>query len=316
MTWSQENFAVSVIIPARNEGQRLVAATDSIVAGRSCRFPLQIVVVDDASSDDSCAAAANRYSWARDAVQVDVVRLPRWSGIPFARNAGASAARSEILFITDANVRFPRAWDLPIRRQIGPRRVLCATIGDSDSPFRGYGGTLHLPSMTYAWLRTPAAYGGYVPLAPCTGTILTAQLFHQAGAYDTAMPVYGAAEPEFSVRLWLSGGEIVVLPELILQHRFRPAAERRPFLDAISLLQLHNYLRFGLLYLDEPRVVQMLQYYGREAPRFLEKALQRVWAGDVWQRRDLLLRNLPARFHSFVTRFGLRDAYGQLAIEG
>jgi len=170
--------------------------------------------------------------------------------------------------------------------------------------------------MTYAWLRTPAAYGGYVPLAPCTGTILTAQLFHQAGAYDTAMPVYGAAEPEFSVRLWLSGGEIVVLPELILQHRFRPAAERRPFLDAISLLQLHNYLRFGLLYLDEPRVVQMLQYYGREAPRFLEKALQRVWAGDVWQRRDLLLRNLPARFHSFVTRFGLRDAYGQLAIEG
>jgi len=306
--------SVSVIIPVRNEGQRVQAAVASIVEGRSCAFPLQIVLVDDDSSDDSCTSLPNLYSWSRDHVQLDVIRLPRWSGIPYARNCGVSAARARILFITDANVRFPPGWDLPIREHIRPNRVLCATIANMDSPFRGYGGTLHIPSMGFDWLSTPTVFGGYVPLSPCTGTVLSTDLYRRAGGYDTGMPVYGAAEPEFSVRLWLSGAEIVCLPDLVLQHRFRPASERRPFLEAISGMQVHNYLRFGLLYMDRPRVLQLLQYYASTAPHTFEKALRQVWAGDVWHRRDVLQRSLPARFDFFVRRFGLRDALGQLAI--
>jgi len=305
--------AVSVIIPVRNEGRRVEAAVASIVEGRSRVFPLQIVLVDDDSSDGSCASLPNLYSWSLDHVQLDVIRLPRWSGIPYARNRGVCAARAGILFITDANVRFPPRWDLPIREHIRPNRVLCATIADMDSSFRGYGGTLHIPSMGFDWLGTPTAYGGYVPISPCTGTILSTDLCRRAGGYDTGMPVYGAAEPEFSVRLWLSGAEIVSLPDLVLQHRFRPASERRPFLEAIGAMQVHNYLRFGLLYLDPPRVLQMLQYYASAAPRIFEKALRRVWAGDVWNRRTLLQSRLPNDFSSFVRRFGIRDACGQLA---
>ncbi len=45
---------LSVVFPARNEGGRVKAAIDSIVAGRSEAFPLQIVVVDDASADGCC----------------------------------------------------------------------------------------------------------------------------------------------------------------------------------------------------------------------------------------------------------------------
>jgi len=307
--------SVSVIIPVRNEGHRVQAAVASIVEGRSCEFPLQIVIVDDDSSDGSCNLLTSPYSWSRNSVQVDVIRLRRWSGIPYARNVGAAAARADILFITDANVRFPARWDVLIRERIRPNRVLCATIADADSAFRGYGGTLHIPSMGFDWLRTPTVYGGYVPISPCAGTILPAELYRRTGGYDTGMPVYGAAEPEFSVRLWLSGGEIVTVPDLVLQHRFRPASERRPFIEAISLQQIHNYLRFGLLYLDWPRVLQMLRHYAATAPRLFEKALQRVWAGDVWNRRDMLQRSLPARFDFFVRRFGLRDARGQLAIQ-
>jgi hypothetical protein len=33
----------------------------------------------------------------------------------------------------------------------------------------------------------------------------------------------------------------------------------------------------------------------------------------VWQRRRLLEERLPSRFPSFVERFGIRDAFGQLA---
>jgi glycosyltransferase involved in cell wall biosynthesis len=297
---------VSVVIPVRNEGQRVQAAVTSIVKGRSCLFPLQIVLVDDASSDGSCVSLPTQYSWSHDYVQLDVVRLAHWSGIPYARNFGVSAARANILFITDANVLFPPDWDLHIREHLRPNRVLCATIADMHSSFRGYGGSLHMASMAFDWLRTPTVYGGYVPMSPCTGTILPAELFRRVGGYDTAMPIYGAAEPEFSVRLWLSGAEIVSVPNLVLQHRFRPASERRPFLEAIRIVQVHNYLRFGLLYLDRPSVSKLLQYYASTAPRVFEKALRRVWGGDVWNRRELLQRTLPAPFSSYVERFGLR----------
>jgi glycosyltransferase involved in cell wall biosynthesis len=303
-----ETAAVSVIIPTRNEGERLSVAISSIVQGRSCPFPLQIVVVDDDSSDGCCSSIAKLYSQARDNVRIEVTRLPRWSGIPYARNVGAGASRAGILFITDANVLFPPRWDLPIQRQIGPLRVLCATIADGGSSFRGYGGTLHLPSMGFSWLRSPTAYGGYVPLCPCTGTILSSELFRRAGGYDTAMPLYGAAEPEFSVRLWLSGAEIVSLPDLVLRHRFRPASERRPFLDAISALQVRNYLRFGLLYLDDPGVSRLFRYYAKTAPGFFDTALRQVWTGDTWRRRSVLQRRLPDSFESLVKRFGLNDA--------
>jgi glycosyltransferase involved in cell wall biosynthesis len=306
-----ENPSISVVIPARNEGSRIAGAIASIVSGRSRPFPLQIVVVDDNSADGSCRGLSGSYSWERDLVRVDVVGLPRWSGIPYARNVGAGAALGDILFITDANVRFPAGWDLHLRNRVSPRRALCATIADARSTVRGFGGMLQIPSMGFSWLNHPGVYGGFVPLAPCTGTILTAELFRRVGGYDTAMPVYGAAEPEFSVRLWLSGAEIVCLPDLVLEHRFKPPSERRAFLDAISSMQVGNYLRFGLLYLDQPLMRQVLDHYKVAEPRVFEKALKKVWMGDVWNRREVLRRNLPERFETFAARFGLTDTHGR-----
>jgi len=301
-----EKPSISVVMPARNEGCRIADAISSIIAGRSERFPLQIVVVDDQSSDGSCASLDASFSSARDLVRVDVVRLPRWSGIPYARNIGAEAARGEILFITDANVRFPLAWDVPVHNHISPMRALCATIADAGSAFRGYGGRLYLPAMRFAWLNDPLTFGGFVPLSPCTGTVLTKDLFRRTGGYDTAMPIYGAAEPEFSVRLWLSGAEIVCVPGLVLKHRFRPASERQPFLEAINFVQVCNYLRFSMLYLDQPMVRRVFRHYRSTNPQIFQQALRKVWAGDVWRRREVLRRTLPGRFESFAARFGIR----------
>jgi glycosyltransferase involved in cell wall biosynthesis len=302
---------VSVVIPVRNEGERLGAAIRSIVDNRSSRFPLQVVVVDDCSSDGCCASLREMYFRLDDNVEVLVIRLPRWSGVPYARNVGGLASRASTLFITDANILFPPHWDVPVRNRIAPNRALCATIADQNSSFRAYGGMLHLPSMGFNWLGDPTVFGGYAPLAPCAGTILPRELFRRLGGYDTAMPVYGAAEPEFSVRLWLSGAEIAHAPELVLKHWFRPSTERRPFLDTIRLVQVHNYLRFGLLYLDCHNSTRVVEHYAATAPEVTRQALQRVLAGDVWHRRNVLLRTLPLRFEAFLERFGFLDASGR-----
>jgi len=96
--------AVSVIIPARNEGANIAGVVESVLA--STYRDLEVIVVDDRSTDDT-ADVADAIA-ARDA-RVRVVRgadLPAgWYGKPWACVQGARAARGTILCFTDADTR-------------------------------------------------------------------------------------------------------------------------------------------------------------------------------------------------------------------
>ncbi|MEP6950689.1 MAG: glycosyltransferase [Ginsengibacter sp.] len=297
--------AISVIMPARNEGSRVAKAITSLASGRSTPFYMEFVIIDDASDDGCCEGLENLLTIERDVASVQVIRIDRWCGIPYARNLGASYARAPILFITDANVEARAGWDVPVFRDLRPGRALCATIADKNSPWRGYGCVLDLASMSINWLPDPHAFKGHVPVSPCTGTVIHSELFRRLGGYDTAMPVYGAAEPEFSVRFWLYGGEIISCPDLILFHRFRPPEERTPFLEQIEFLQTKNYLRFGLLYQDEKGIVRLLDHWSRAEPNHFSEALQQVEQGDVWERRRHLRESLSRDFAWYTQHFSL-----------
>ena len=251
---------ISVIIPVRNEGGRIAGAIRSIVAGRSCCFPLELVIIDDASTDGACENLEQLIEGSPE-TSLTVRRLVSWSGIPFARNRGAEIASYPIYFITDGNTRFPRNWDIPIWRYFSKRRILAATIADMASAFQGFGCQLMMPSMGVTWIPVPHAHGGYVPVSACTGTVIDRELFRQLGGYDETLPLYGAAEPELSVRAWLSGYEIVSVPELRVHHRFRPRAEADAWIASISPLLIRNYMRFACYYLPDDLLTHTCNYY-------------------------------------------------------
>jgi glycosyltransferase involved in cell wall biosynthesis len=295
---------ISVVIPVRNEGHRIHDAVESIVNGRSCQFGLEVVLVDDASDDECCLKLSTFDRLRSNRVDLRVVRLPQWSGIPYARNVGAAAARGETLFITDANVIFPRNWDVPIRREIRTDNALCASIADAKSSFVGYGCILHVPSMGVGWLRNPYTFQGHIPVAPCSATIINAGLFRKLGGYDLGLPLYGAAEPEFSVRLWLSGCEIKAVPELRLLHYFKTRPRHLAFLERIEEVLVRNCIRFGLLYLDHPRAIRMLKFYAaRRSQNHFRKVLHDVVQRGVWQHRERLKSILKYDFEAYLRRF-------------
>ena len=299
---------ISVIIPVRNEGDRIALAVRSIVDGRSCSFPLEVVIVDDASTDGSCDNLEEVIEGTPETSLV-VRRLDSWSGIPFARNRGAEAAKHPICFITDGNTRFPRNWDLPIWQHFASGRILAATILDMGSSFRGFGCQLMLPSMGVTWIAVPHAYGGYVPISACTGTVIDRHLFHQLGGYDETLPLYGAAEPEFSVRAWLSGSEIVNTPELAIYHRFRPRTAHDQLLASIGKLFRRNYLRFACYYLPEAMLRETYEYYRRLSSEEFESFTAELTIGHIWARRAHLQRSLPRDFSWFANRFFLTGLY-------
>jgi len=296
--------AISVVIPSRNEGQRVFRTVRSIVSGRSCAFPLEVVVVDDASTDGSCARLADAVGPAPN-FRLVVRRLDRWSGIPFARNRGAEVANHSVVVITDANTYYPRNWDVPIRQHFSPGRILAGTIVDEATGARGYGLTLDFPSMGVRWLPTTLPFGGYVPVASCACTVIDKRLFLHLGGYDEALPLYGAAEPEFSVRAWLSGHELVSVPQLLVYHRFRPSHDRAKFQELNSRTLVKNYLRFACYYLPQELQVRVYEHYAALSPHDLEAFLTQPDRDKIWSHRKQLMGRLPLSFHWYLSNFAI-----------
>jgi glycosyltransferase involved in cell wall biosynthesis len=90
---------LSVVIPFYNLGAYIEETVASVVAA-SYR-PLEVVVLDDGSSDAASLAALERVR-VRYGELVRIVRTPN-GGLALARNAGAEAARGEFLALLDAD---------------------------------------------------------------------------------------------------------------------------------------------------------------------------------------------------------------------
>jgi hypothetical protein len=159
--------------------------------------------------------------------------------------------------------------------------------------------------MGVKWLADGGTYGGFVPVAPCTSTVIDRDLFHHLGGYDESLPLYGAAEPEFSVRAWLSGYEIVNVPDLLIQHRFRSQSNRDKFYAANRSVILPNYLRFACYYLGEELLCKAYNYFSKLMGDSFDSFMAQHEAADMWIRRAELKRHLPFHFEWLVDRFGL-----------
>jgi glycosyltransferase involved in cell wall biosynthesis len=98
---------VSVVLTVYNYASVVAEAIGSVAASDFTDY--ELVVVDDASSDDSALViqtTLERMSW----VDATLVRCPMNVGLPAARNTGIERARGEFVFILDAdNALYPHA---------------------------------------------------------------------------------------------------------------------------------------------------------------------------------------------------------------
>lgn len=85
---------VSVVIPAYNVGAHIVEAIDSVLAQDYA--PVEIIVVDDGSKDDTAEVVATRFP------QVTLIRKVN-GGAATARNAGIRQAQGEFIAFLDAD---------------------------------------------------------------------------------------------------------------------------------------------------------------------------------------------------------------------
>ena len=107
-----EERCVIAIVPARNEAEGIGRAVRSLLAQTLAR-PIQVIVVDDGSTDGTAQQAMRAAEAAGAAERLTVLRglppAPGWTGKLWAMSQGIAAAASrdpDFLLLTDADIEY------------------------------------------------------------------------------------------------------------------------------------------------------------------------------------------------------------------
>jgi len=204
---------ISVIIPAHNEAALIGRVASTVLAQRPAGAELEVIVVNDGSTDDTAAVAR--------AAGAQVLALAGTAGNPAAaRNRGAAAATGEILVFLDADCLPAPGW-------------LAALLGAHSRGAGAVGGALDLPSGLPASARCDYYCGWYhvhsgrragpVSNHPPGNFSIRRDLFATTSGFVERHPIaYAHEELAMQAALWRAGAAVQFEPAAVAWHRNRP----------------------------------------------------------------------------------------------
>jgi glycosyl transferase family 2 len=198
---------ISFIVPVRNDKHRLERCIRSIQANNSSAASIEVVVVDNGSTDGSAEAAA--------ALGAKVIR--RTVGrVAELRNIGAEAAGGAILAFVDADHEIGPAWGTAARASLNTPDIaaagaLCHAPSDGSWVQRAYGLLRGIPEG-----RSDTEWLGSGNLA------IRKDVFRSLGGFDTTLTT--CEDVDLCNRVRAAGFRIVSDSELINVHYGDPAA--------------------------------------------------------------------------------------------
>lgn len=262
--------AVSVIIPAYNAAGTLAQTLKALCAAQPA--PLEIIVVDDGSTDETARIA--------EGFSVRVVRLEKNLGTAAAKNRGAENARGDVLLFTDADIIVPRDVIAQVQKTFD--------TGGSE----GLVGLLdqNIPHLNWAsqfknlWMNF--TYGRFVNVERI-GLFYTSiaamrrTTFLELGGFDTNYRGASIAEDtEFGQRAWGRGVPISIAPELRVVHlkRYSVGGVLREDFRRANALTLMRLRKRG-----EP--------FFTSVPLFYQLAVPTIYFAAVFLTGALVLQN-------------------------
>ena len=198
---------ISVIIPNRNGAATLEKCLEAAFASRYGDF--EVIVVDDASGDDSIAVI--------ERFPCRLIRLAQHGGAAKARNTGARHSRGDVLFFTDADCLL-QPDSLAIAGETLARAGPDAVAGGTYTPLphdRRFFSIFQSAFIHYCETKNPQRpdYLATHALA------IPARIFRQSeGFREEFLPIL--EDVEFSHQLRRMGYSLVMNPALQVQHIF------------------------------------------------------------------------------------------------
>ena len=194
---------VSVVIPAYNAAKTIASCVE---ACRGQSHPaLEILVIDDGSTDDTAARASGAGT--------QVITQPN-AGPAAARNRGAEAAQGEIVAYTDSDCVPSATW----------LAELCA--GFSAPEVVAVGGTYDIANPQSTLSRVVhaeivarhARFGEHVDFLGSFNVAYRREAFFDVGGFDTAFKYASGEDNDLAYRLQDAGGLLVFRKDAVVAH--------------------------------------------------------------------------------------------------
>lgn len=264
------NPLVSVIVPLYNAAPFIVEALESIVA--STYRPIEVIVMDDGSKDDSLRVA-EQFASAHS--EVRVLHQPN-SGASAARNNAIRASRGEYILPVDADNRIHPLYIEEAEAVLASRPEV--RVVSCRAEFFG--------DRTGEWITPPFSK----QLLARKNMIDTCAMYRRAD-WDQTLGYMTTCAAREDWDMWLSlfelGGEFVRLPDIRLYYRVRAGSKRvqdralkRKLIDEINRRHpayMQRYLGGKL-------------HYHRSWSRFLNLfySVKQVGDFDRWQQGEVI----------------------------
>ena len=190
---------VSVIMAAYNAAEHIAEALESVLA-QDWR-PLEVVVVDDGSTDET-AAIVRRYP--------EVVYVHQHNAGPSAaRNAAVAQSSGEFVANFDSDDLLPPTRVSDQARHLLAHPAVGAVFGRQE--------WMNAPE----WMKRDSVYGD-VDGIPLSSVMFRRDVFFELGGYDTSF-VHGE-DMDLLMRMRENGIEYQVLPEIVLYRRYQASS--------------------------------------------------------------------------------------------
>jgi glycosyltransferase involved in cell wall biosynthesis len=206
---------VSVVIPARNEAPHIAGVVASVLAEREDGIDLEVVLVDDGSTDDTAERAT--AAGARVVPVVDPAR----AGKPGAsRNFGAELTSGDPLIFLDADCTVAPGW---LRAILDAHEAGAAVVGGALELPPGLPATARCDYYCGWYVIHPRRPAGWVPHHPPPNLSVRRGSFLATRGFSEDPPLAYANEE----RAWLAdvqraGGRIYFEPRAVVYHANRP----------------------------------------------------------------------------------------------
>lgn len=198
---------ISVVVPAHNAAATLGACLDALAAQRPPAGGLEVIVVDDGSTDGTAAVARDHPVGAR------LVFQPH-AGAAAARNRGAAEAAGHLVLFTDADCRPAPDWAERMTAPFADPRV-AGVKGRfrSDQPHL----VARLAQAEYEEKEDEMLRRDAVAFADTAAAAYRADVFRAAGGFRADLQA--VEDTELAFRLAAAGHRLVMAPDAWVYHR-------------------------------------------------------------------------------------------------
>ena len=247
---------ISVVIPAYNAAHTLGECLRAVCHSDCAEY--EVLVVDDASSDDTAQIAAG-YG-------CRVVCMPENVGAAQAKNQGVSSAKGDIILFTDADILLqPNTLSLVAERLRDPTVAGVVGLLGQSMRYQNFSSQFKNLWMHYTYKRlaaSPEAERG-VGVFYTSIAAVRKDVFVDLGGFDTHYCGASVTEDiEFGQRLLTAGHKIQLDGRLVVEH-------------------LKHYSLGGLLKTDQVRAFGLMKTWLRKTLEPAQRASEQKYYASV-----------------------------------